>query len=135
MTEKQLAAQAVAAMTRAYAPYSDCTVGAALLAESGRVYEGCNIENASYSATVCAERTALFKAISEGERRFSALAVAGGKSGCITDGFPPCGVCRQALAEFCPPEMPILVVRQDGEFDRYTLGQLLPSAFGTAHLE
>lgn len=135
MTEQELIKQAVCAMTLAYAPYSGCTVGAALLAESGRVFLGVNIENASYSATVCAERTALFKAISEGERRFSLLAVAGGKGGQLQDGFPPCGVCRQALSEFCPPEMPVLVVRQNGEFDRYTLGQLLPAAFGSAHLK
>ena len=101
-----LAAAARAAAARAYAPYSKYRVGAALLADDGTVFAGCNVENASYGLTNCAERTALFKAVSEGRRSFRALAIAGGtaKSPAL-----PCGACRQALAEFCDPEMPVAV--------------------------
>ncbi|MBQ1951243.1 MAG: cytidine deaminase [Clostridia bacterium] len=134
MTEKELCAAAMAAMQKAYAPYSGCCVGAALLAESGQVYTGCNVENASYGATMCAERTALFGAVSQGERRFAMLAVAGGKDGRLAGEFPPCGLCRQALVEFCPPEMPILVVTGEGAYKQYTLGELLPMPFGPAHV-
>ncbi len=135
MTENQLCNLAVQAMSRAYAPYSYCTVGAALLTTEGKVYTGCNIENASFTPTVCAERTAIFKAISEGDRRFAMLAVAGGQKGLVQGGFPPCGVCRQVLAEFCPPDFPILVVDGNGTFRRYTLSDLLPAAFGPNHME
>ena len=100
MTEQQLVQAAVAAMPRAYAPYSGFFVGAALLAADGRVFTGCNIENASFTPTVCAERTAVFKAVSEGVRDFKMLAIAGGKSGKLTGVCPPCGVCRQVLSEF-----------------------------------
>ena len=95
---------------------------------------GCNVENASYGATMCAERTALFGAVSQGERRFAMLAVAGGKDGRLAGEFPPCGLCRQALVEFCPPEMPILVVTGEGAYKQYTLGELLPMPFGPAHV-
>lgn len=130
MNVKELALTAINAMKSAYAPYSGCHVGAALLTEDGRVYTGCNIENASFSPTVCAERTAIFKAVSEGERRFSMLAVAGGKDGEITGVFPPCGVCRQVLCEFCSPDMSIILVKDaDGNADVHTLGELLPFSF------
>lgn len=135
MTEQELCAAAVAAMQAAYAPYSGCRVGAALLTQSGRVYTGCNIENASYGATMCAERTALFSAVSQGERQFSILAVAGGKEGRLAGGFPPCGLCRQTLMEFCPPAMPILVVTGEGTYERYTLGELLPAPFDGAQMQ
>ncbi len=135
MTEQDLCQQAIAAMERAYAPYSGYTVGAALLTAGGTVYTGCNIENASYTPTVCAERTAVFKAVSEGERDFAMLAVAGGQRGVLNGAFPPCGVCRQVLAEFCPPEFPVLVVTGEDSFARYTLSQLLPSAFSPEHVK
>ncbi|MBQ6118583.1 MAG: cytidine deaminase [Clostridia bacterium] len=135
MTEKDLCAAAMAAMERAYAPYSGCKVGAALLTKSGRVYSGCNIENAAFTPTVCAERTAVFKAVSEGERDFAMLAVCGGREGEIAGAFPPCGVCRQVLAEFCPPEFPILLVTGPDSFEQTTLAGLLPRGFGPAFLE
>jgi cytidine deaminase len=121
---------AVSAREFSYSPYSGYRVGVALLGKSGKVYTGCNVENAGYTPTNCAERTAVFKAVSEGERAFAMLAVAGGKDGKIAGAFPPCGVCRQMLSEFCSPEMPILLVRDaDGTADTYTLGDLLPLAF------
>ena len=130
MDVKELALTAIRAMNTAYAPYSGYRVGAALLTASGRVYTGCNIENASYTPTVCAERTAAFKAVSEGEREFAMLAVAGGKDGEVVGTFPPCGVCRQVLAEFCSPEMSIVLVKDaDGNGEMLTLGELLPLAF------
>ena len=135
MEAKALCAIAVAAMERAYAPYSGYTVGAALLTVDERVYTGCNIENASYTPTVCAERTALFKAVSEGERDFAMLAVAGGKEGVLDGAFPPCGVCRQVFAEFCAPDFSVLVVTGEDTYDTYTLEQLLPAAFSPRHLE
>lgn len=130
MDVKELGLTAIEAMKYAYAPYSGYCVGAALLGESGRVYTGCNIENASYTPTVCAERTAVFKAVSEGERAFTMLAVVGGKDGEVTGAFPPCGVCRQVLAEFCSPDMPIILVKDaDGNGETHMLGELLPLAF------
>ncbi len=128
MNKEQLCAAAQEARENAYAPYSRFTVGAALLSESGKVYTGCNIENAAFSPTVCAERVALFKAVSEGQRLFSALAVAGGKSEENTD-ITPCGVCRQTLSEFCDPTMPVYLVRENGDIDTVTLGELLPLSF------
>ncbi|MBO5797651.1 MAG: cytidine deaminase [Clostridia bacterium] len=130
MTERELAALAIEAMQKAYAPYSGYTVGAALLAADGRVFTGCNIENAAFTPTVCAERTAVFKAVSEGVREFAMLAVAGGKGGRVQGVFPPCGVCRQVLAEFCPPEFPVLLVTGEDEWETTTLSALLPRAFG-----
>ncbi|MBO7364440.1 MAG: cytidine deaminase [Lachnospiraceae bacterium] len=126
-----LCAAAADAMARAYAPYSGFRVGAALLSSSGKVYTGCNIENASYSPTVCAERTAFFKAVSEGERAFVKMAVCGGKDGVITGACPPCGVCRQVMAEFCDGGFGILAVRGTAPlvYDRYTLDGLLPARF------
>lgn len=135
MTERSLCAASVAAMKNAYAPYSGYKVGAALLTKSGRVFTGCNIENASFSPTVCAERTAVFKAVSEGEREFAMMAVCGGKEGEIAGVFPPCGVCRQVLAEFCPPDFPVLLVTGLDTFERYTLAGLLPRGFGPAFLQ
>lgn len=129
MTEKELCALAVKAMDNAYAPYSGYRVGAALLTENGKVYTGCNIENAAFSPTVCAERTAIFKAVSEGERDFAAIAVAGGKDGIIEGIFPPCGVCRQVMAEFCRPDFTVLLLKSEGEYEKYTLSELLPLSF------
>lgn len=129
MTEKELCSLAVKALDNAYAPYSGYRVGAALLTKSGKVYTGCNIENASYSPTVCAERTAFFKAVSEGEREFEAIAVAGGKDGEIKGAFPPCGVCRQVMAEFCKPDFTVLFVTGECEYEKHSLSEILPFAF------
>lgn len=130
MTELDLCRKAVEAKGYAYAPYSEFCVGAALLTASGKVYTGCNIENAAYGPTNCAERTAVFKAVSEGEREFAMLAVVGGKGESLAPATPPCGVCRQVLAEFCPPDFPILLVENENQYVRCTLGELLPHAFG-----
>lgn len=134
MTEKELCRLAVEAMNTAYAPYSGYRVGAALLSADGRVFTGCNIENASFTPTVCAERTAVFKAVSEGVRTFAMLAVAGGKDGKISGVFPPCGVCRQVLREFCSPDFPVLMVSGEDTFTTCTLSELLPLSFGADHL-
>ena len=129
MTGKELCALAKTAMKNAYVPYSGFRVGAALLCADGSVYTGCNIENAAFTPTVCAERTAIFKAISEGKKDFAAIAVASGKTDGGAASFPPCGVCRQVLAEFCAPEMPVYVLEGSGEVRAYTLQELLPFAF------
>ena len=129
MTPEKLIELAKDAMTRSYSPYSGYKVGAALLCADGTVYQGCNIENAAFSPTVCAERTAIFKAVSEGRRDFAAIAVCGGKDGVITGAFPPCGVCRQVMAEFCPADFPIYLVGADGTWQVMTLAQLLPLSF------
>ena len=123
-----LRAKAIGAMAFSHCPYSDFRVGAAVLTESGRIYTGCNIENASYSATICAERTAFFKAVSEGERKFRMIAVAGGKNGIISGLCPPCGVCRQVMSEFCGPDFEILLVSPEG-YESHTLGELLSHGF------
>ena len=128
MNAQVLREKAIEAMRAAYAPYSEFFVGAALLCKNGRIYTGCNIENASYSVTVCAERVALFSAIAAGEREFEAIAVVGGKNGEIDAPCSPCGVCRQALAEFCPKDMRVLLVTKDG-YEEYSLEALLPKSF------
>ena len=128
MTKEQLCELAIEAMQGAYAPYSGYWVGAALLCADGTVYTGCNIENASYTPTVCAERTAFFKAVTEGKREFAAIAICGGKSGKITGFFPPCGVCRQVMREFCRDDFQIHMIG-DGEIKTRTLSELLPDSF------
>lgn len=135
MTNEQLASLAIKAMDNAYVPYSNYRVGAALLTKSGKIYTGCNIENAAYSPSVCAERTAIFKAISEGEREFIKIAVAGGKNGEITGEFPPCGVCRQVMAEFCGGDFEILVVSGENRFTEYKLSDILPFSFNPEHIK
>ena len=122
-------------MEKSYSPYSGFKVGAALLCESGKVYCGCNIENAAYTPTVCAERTAFFKAVSEGERGFLKIAVSGGKNGEISGAFPPCGVCRQVMREFCNDGFEILIVKENGKYDALTLGELLPYSFSPDNLK
>ncbi len=129
MTKESLCAMAKNAMRNAYAPYSGFSVGAALLCADGSVFTGCNIENAAFTPTVCAERTALFKAVSEGKRRFAAIPVASGKTNGGAAAFPPCGVCRQALAEFCAPDMPVYICEADGSIREFRLDGLLPFAF------
>ena len=129
MTAKALIEQAIAAMDRAYSPYSGYKVGAALLCADGTVYQGSNIENASYGATNCAERTAFFRAIQDGHREFSAIAICGGKDGKLTGLFPPCGICRQVMAEFCKGDFAVYLAGRDGTCETYTLAQLLPMGF------
>ena len=130
----ELVAKAKEAMQRAYVPYSHFTVGAALLAENGTVYMGCNIENAAYTPTNCAERTAVFKAVSEGVLSFRAIAVVGGKDG-VLDGFcPPCGVCRQVLMEFCDPDTFEVLLGDEKNIKRYLLKEILPEGFGPGYL-
>lgn len=120
---------ALKAMDNSYAPYSDFNVGAALLGKSGRIYTGCNIENSSFSVTNCAERTALFKAVSEGETEFEAIAVVGGKHGTADDFCSPCGVCRQALFEFCKEDFKVILAKSNFEYNEYNLSDILPLGF------
>ena len=129
MTKEQLASLAKDVMEKAYSPYSGYKVGAALLCKDGSVYTGCNVENASFSATNCAERTAFFKAVSEGERDFTAIAIVGGKDKSFTDYCPPCGVCRQVMSEFCSKDFKIILGKNDNEYNTFTLGELLPESF------
>ncbi len=134
-TEERLLRCALEARANAYVPYSHWAVGAALLAQDGTLFPGCNVENTAYGPTNCAERTALFSAVAQGKRRFAAIAIAGGRQGEPPASFcPPCGVCRQALAEFCGPEFEVLLVKSEGEVRRHTLGELLPFAFTPASL-
>ena len=121
------------ARKNSYSPYSHFRVGAALLTKGGKVYTGCNVENASYSATNCAERTAIFKAVSEGERDFEALAIVGGREGETADCCAPCGVCRQVISEFCGKDFKILLGNEKN-FKVYTLEELLPLAFSDKDL-
>ena len=130
---KALMMAAASARELAYAPYSNFCVGAALLARDGRIFTGCNVENAAYSPTNCAERTAVFKAVSEGVREFAAIAVVGGKRGEISPLCAPCGVCRQVLAEFCPPDFPVILGTPE-DFKVYTLSEILPLAFTAVEL-
>ena len=129
MTDKELISLAKQAAQNAYVPYSGYTVGAALLCKNGNVYLGCNIENAAYTPTNCAERTAFFKAVSEGERQFEAIAVVGGKQGNFKDYFTPCGVCRQVMGEFCKKDFRVLIGKNGEEYLDLTLEQLLPYGF------
>ena len=127
--------RAIEGMSYAYTPYSGFRVGAALLTESGKIYTGCNIENAAYTPTNCAERTAFFKAVSEGERHFAAICIVGGKDGKLADYTSPCGVCRQVMMEFCEPEQfKIILAISREEYRIYTLKELLPEGFGPARL-
>ena len=125
---KSLMEKALSAREYSYSPYSHFKVGAALLTKSGKIYTGCNIENAGYSATNCAERTAIVKAVSEGERDFEALAIVGGKEGEVASFCAPCGVCRQVIAEFCKKDFKIILGNSEN-FKVFTLESLLPYAF------
>lgn len=129
LNQDKLLAQAQQVRGRAYAPYSNYAVGAALLGVSGKIYTGCNVENASYGLTVCAERNAVFKAVSDGEREFTAIAVV------TANGGSPCGACRQVLYEFLSPEAPVLLA--DGDLQNvkaFTVGELLPDGFSPRKL-
>ena len=130
MKPKELVALATEARENAYCPYSGFAVGAALECADGTVYTGCNIENAAFGPSVCAERTAVFKAVSEGRRDFAALAVVGGRAGLPVDrACPPCGVCRQVLREFCADDFPVYISAGGGRYRRMRLSQLLPASF------
>lgn len=133
---ESLVAKALQARKNSYSPYSAYQVGAALLAEDGSIYTGCNIENAAYSPTNCAERTAFFKAVSEGCRKFRAIAIVGGpKDEPITQYAYPCGVCRQVMMEFCNPKtFHIIVAKSAVEYEVKTLQDLLPDGFGASNL-
>jgi len=127
----QLARQA---RQKSYSPYSGFSVGCALLAKDGRVFCGCNVENATYTPTICAERVALFSAVYQGVRDFVAIAIVGGKKDSADEICPPCGVCRQALREFCKDEFEI-ILGTDEKIETYTLGQLLPLSFDQNNLK
>lgn len=133
---KELIRQALDALQYVYAPYSEFKVGAALLARNGTIYQGCNIENAAYTPSNCAERTAFFKAISEGNRDFQGICIVGGKSGVPTEYATPCGVCRQVMMEFCDPkDFKVILAVDEQHYDIYTLEELLPMGFGPANLD
>jgi len=129
MTDRELLELAYKARERSYSPYSNFAVGAALLTAEGKVYLGANIENSSFGATNCAERTALFSAIMAGERNFSAIAIVGGKVGEETNECLPCGICRQVLSEFCDADLKIIIENKENGTKVLTLGELLPHAF------
>ena len=135
---EQLIENAIEARKMAYTPYSNYKVGAALLSSDNKIIKGCNIENAAYGPTNCAERTAFFKAVSEGVKEFSAIAIVGGVEN-ETDLFSgyafPCGVCRQVMREFCDSEFEIVVARSTDDYKVYTLGELLPESFGPDNLK
>ncbi len=135
MSPKSLLELAIEARKGSYSPYSNFKVGAALLTRSGKVYTGCNIENAAFSPTVCAERVAIFKAISEGERDFVAIAVVGGANDDPDPSVAPCGVCRQVMAEFCDADsFKIYLIKSESEHFELTLKELLPYGFGRENL-
>lgn len=137
MTDQELVKKALEARTFSYAPYSKFRVGAALETEDGQVFTGCNVENAAYTPSNCAERTAFFKAVSEGKRKFTKIAIAGGyEEGMEVSGYAaPCGVCRQVMMEFCEPsKFRILVGKSQEDYKEYTLEQLLPEGFGPDNL-
>lgn len=139
MDVEMLIREAMEALKNSYAPYSGYNVGAALLTERGRVFRGCNIENAAFSPTNCAERTAFFKAVSEGERHFKAICIVGGKNAKngapITDFAAPCGVCRQVMLEFCDPDtFRIILAKNEDLYEIHTLRKLIPRGFGPSNL-
>lgn len=126
---------AIGQLSYSYTPYSGFKVGASLLTKNGKLYTGCNIENASYTPTNCAERTAFFKAVSEGEREFQAICIVGGKDGVLTEYAAPCGVCRQVMMEFCDPDtFQIILAVSKEQYEVFTLKELLPLGFGPHNL-
>ena len=135
MDKEYLVQRAVEAMKMAYAPYSNYYVGAALLTKEGKIYTGCNIESSTYTPTNCAERTAFFKAVSEGERNFEAIAIVGGPKGDIRGFAAPCGVCRQVMAEFCDVKTFDVIIYDGKEMKSMKLEELLPLSFGMADLQ
>lgn len=134
--EKKIIQLALEARKHSYVPYSNFAVGAALLTKSGEIYQGCNIENISYPATNCAERTAIFKAVSEDHLQFEGIAVAGGKKDSAPDDFcMPCAVCLQVMSEFCSPDFKILIVKSEDEVMHLTLKDMLPYVFDNLRKE
>ena len=131
---REVGGKALAGLKNSYAPYSHFHVSAVLLCADGKAYTGNNIENAAYTPSVCAERCAFFKAVSEGERDFTAIALCGGLNGIVKDYCAPCGVCRQVMREFCRPDFKIIMVKSEEEWKEYTLEQLLPEGFGPENL-
>ncbi len=134
MNKKDLFIIAKESMKNSYAPYSNYNVGAVLLCKNGNIYKGCNIENASYSLTNCAERTAIFSAIANGEKKFEAICIVGGKNGVITDYAMPCGACRQVLVEFCGADFKIYVGIDENNIREFKLGDLFPYSFDKSKL-
>jgi cytidine deaminase len=134
-TKRKLLSEAERMLDYSYCPYSGFAVGAALLAKSGKIFTGCNIENAAFSPTNCAERTAFFKAVSEGETEFEAIAVIGGKNRIAGDACPPCGVCRQVMMEFCDPESFLILTKGSSGIIEKGLGEYLPDGFGPSQLK
>ena len=136
MKERELIHRAIEQLEYSYAPYSEFRVGAALLCADGRIFTGCNIENAAYTPSNCAERTAFFKAVSEGVRDFKAIAIVGGKKGELREYCAPCGVCRQVMAEFCNvKDFKIIMAKDEEDYQVCTLDELLPKAFTPKMLE
>ena len=137
MEFEKIVSEALRMLQYSYVPYSHFRVGAALLTENGDIYTGCNIENAAYTPTNCAERTAFFKAVSEGERSFTAIAIAGGAEDAKELEYcSPCGVCRQVMMEFCDPEtFQVVLVKSETEYQVFTLQEILPLGFGPKDLE
>lgn len=136
MTPEELIQLAKEARERSYCPYSGFAVGAALLCKDGKVYQGCNIENASFGPTICGERTAFFKAVYDGEREFEAIAIVGGKAGEEISGlFPPCGVCRQVMREFCDLDFKLYMGKENNGYEVKTLGEMLPYSFSGADMK
>jgi cytidine deaminase len=132
---KNLIREAIEEMKKSYSPYSHFQVGSALLTTRQKIYTGCNIENAAYGATNCAERTAIFKAISEGERDFSAIAIVGGKNGVLSELCPPCGICRQVIREFVNPKsFLVILAKSEEDYMVFFLEELLPLSFGPENL-
>ena len=130
MKNSELIALALEARRKSYSPYSGFAVGAALLCVNGKVFTGCNIENSGYSATNCAERTAFFKAVSEGEREFAKIAVVGGDAENAPQNYcSPCGICRQVMREFCEPDFEIIIAKNESDYKSVTLADLLPMSF------
>ena len=126
---ENLIEQAFNSLKYSYSPYSHFCVGASLLTAEGKVFTGCNVENASYGPSNCAERTAVFKAVSEGFQNFKAIAIVGGSFGKVENYCPPCGVCRQVLSEFCRGDFTFILARNKTEYKLYTLNELLPERF------
>jgi cytidine deaminase len=135
MDKQKLIREAFLAREKTYSPYSQFGVGAALLATNGVIYRGCNIESASYTPTNCAERTAFFKAVSEGVKDFEAIVVVGGKMGEAVNYCSPCGVCRQVMMEFCDPKtFLVILAKSEEEYKEFTLEEMLPLGFGPGEL-
>lgn len=137
MDKKLLIRKAIEAMGKSYSPYSKFRVGAALLTKSGKIFTGCNIESVSFTPTICAERTAIFKAVSEGEMEFEAIAITGGPEdkSKASDGYcVPCGVCRQVMIEFCE-DLKIILAKSEDDYEEHTLKELLPLGFGPENLK